>query len=103
MELSADAQSWLNLILVWIGFGTVVGFMASLFLPSKKPPTLFASLVIGITGSCVGPVAFVFFLEPEYFHPMSPIGFAISLLAAICLLMIYRFVLLFERKPEKKG
>jgi uncharacterized membrane protein YeaQ/YmgE (transglycosylase-associated protein family) len=104
MELSADVQSWVNLILVWIGFGTVVGFTANLFLPAGKPPAFFANLVIGITGSCVGPVAFVLFLKPQHFHPMSPIGFAIAILASIVLLIFYRFLLLlFSQKPEKKG
>ena len=77
--------------------------MANLFLPTKRPPALFANLVIGITGSCVGPVLFVLLLKPQHFHPMSPLGFAIALLTSILLLMIYRFVLFFERNPEKKA
>ena len=103
MELSADAQSWINLVLVWIGFGSVVGFVANLFLPAGSPPGFFGNLVIGITGSCVGPVAFVVFLKPQHFHPMSPIGFAIAILASIILLILYRCFLLFMGAPEKEG
>ena len=90
MELSAAAQAWVNLILVWVGFGAVVGFVANLFLPAGSPPGLFGNLVIGITGSCAGPVAFVLFLKPQHFHPMSPVGFAVSVFTAIVLLILYR-------------
>ena len=103
MELSADAQSWVNLVLVWIGFGTVVGFVANLFLPTGKPPAFFANLVIGIAGSCAGPVAFTLFLKPQHFHPMSPIGFAVAIFASILLLILYRCLLFFSQKPEKKA
>jgi len=102
MELSADAQSWVTLILVWVGFGTVVGFTASLFLPARKPPAFFAHLVIGIAGSCAGPVAFVLLLKPQHFHPMSPIGFAVAVLASIFLLILYRGLMLCVQNPEKK-
>ena len=103
MELSADVQSWVNLILVWIGFGTVVGFIANMFLPAGSPPGFFGNLVIGITGSCAGPVAFVLLLKPQHFHPMSPIGFAIAVLASIMLLVLYRSLLLLVKKTAKKG
>ena len=102
MELSATAQAWVSLILVWVGFGTVVGFVANMFLPRASSPGFFGNLVIGITGSCVGPVAFVLFLEPESFNPMSPFGFAISVSTAIVLLALYRFLMLFV-PPEKRG
>jgi len=98
MELSADALSWVNLILVWIGFGTVVGLVANLFLPAGNSSTFFSNLVIGITGSCAGPVAFVLFLKPQHFHPMSPIGFAVAVLASIILLVLYRCLMLFIRR-----
>jgi len=103
MELSADAQSWVNLILVWVGFGTVVGFVANLFLPAGNPTAFFSNLVIGIIGSCAGPVAFVLVLKPQHFHPMSPIGFAVAILASIILLIFYRGLMFFARKPEKKA
>jgi len=101
MELPVAAQAWVHLILVWVGFGTVVGFVANLFLPSGGPPGFFGNLVIGITGSCAGPVAFVLFMKPAHFHPMSPLGFAVSVFTAIILLVLYRGLMLFVT-PEKK-
>ena len=95
MELSAAAQAWVNLVLVWVGFGAVVGLVATLFLPANGSPGFFGNLVIGITGSCAGPVAFAVFLKPEHFHPMSPVGFAVAVLASILLLIFYRCCLFF--------
>ena len=103
MELSAAAQAWVNLILVWVGFGTVVGFVATMFLPATGHPGFFGNLVIGIMGSCTGPVMFVLLLKPEHFHPMSPVGFAVAIFASIILLMLYRFFLFFSRVSAKKG
>jgi uncharacterized membrane protein YeaQ/YmgE (transglycosylase-associated protein family) len=102
MELPVAAQAWVHLILVWIGFGTVVGFVANLFLPSGSPPGFFGNLVIGIAGSCAGPVAFVLFMKPEHFHPMSPLGFAVAVFTAIIFLMLYRGLMFFVTLEKKE-
>jgi len=102
MELSVATQAWVNLILVWVGFGAVVGFVATLFLPAGSPLGFFGNLVVGIVGSCAGPVAFVLLLEPEQFHPMSPVGFVVAVGAAIILLILYRVLLLFTGSSEKR-
>jgi len=103
MELSVAAQAWVNLILVWVGFGAVVGFAATLFLPAADHPGFFGNLVIGITGSCAGPVAFVLLLKPEQFHPMSPVGFAIAVAASTVLLLFCRCVLFFSRGSARRS
>ena len=102
MELSADAQAWVNLVLVWVGFGTVVGFLANSFLPAGGPSGFFGNLVVGIAGSCIGPVILVLLLKPQHFHPMSPIGFAVAVLASILLLLLYRGAQFFLGTPAKK-
>ena len=102
MELSAAAQAWVYLILIWIGFGTVVGFVATMFLPATNHPGFFGNLVVGIMGSCAGPVAFVVLLQPEHFHPMGPVGFAVAVFASIILLLFYRGLLLFKGGSAKK-
>jgi len=101
MELSATTQAWVHLVLVWVGFGTVVGFVATMFLPAAEHPGFFGNLVIGIVGSCAGPVAVVLLLKPEHFHPMSPVGFAVAILASIILLMLYRSILFFTKTTTK--
>jgi uncharacterized membrane protein YeaQ/YmgE (transglycosylase-associated protein family) len=103
MELSAVAQSWVHLILVWIGFGTVVGFLAQLFLPGQEPKGFFGHLVIGIAGSCVGPVSFSLLMKPEHFDPFSPVGFGLSVATAVILLLFYRLLMLLMQKKEPKS
>ena len=103
MELSVAAQSWVLLVLVWVGFGAVVGFLANLFLPTGRPSGFFGNLVIGIIGSCAGPVTFVLLLKPRLFHPMSPIGLATAVLASICLLILYRCILFLAGLSAKKA
>jgi uncharacterized membrane protein YeaQ/YmgE (transglycosylase-associated protein family) len=103
MELSAATQAWVQLVLVWIGFGTVVGFAAAMFLPATGHPGFFGNLVIGIMGSCAGPVVFVLLLEPKHFHPMSPVGFIVAVLASILLLVCYRCLFFFRRESTKSG
>ena len=103
LELSTSTQAWVNLVLVWVGFGAVVGSVATLFLPTGSPRGFFGNLVVGIAGSCAGPVAFVLLLEPGQFHPMSPVGFAVAIGASITLLILYRGLLLFKGSSGKKG
>jgi len=102
MELSVATQAWVNLVLVWVGFGAVVGFLANAFLPTGNPSGFFGNLVIGIAGSCAGPIVFVLFLKPQQFHPMSPIGLATAVLASVILLILYRVILFFAGMSAKK-
>ncbi|MDR3235078.1 MAG: hypothetical protein LBT46_15690 [Planctomycetaceae bacterium] len=90
MLLSAAAQLWVDLVLVWIGFGTVTALVTQLFLPGEYPKGFFGYLAVGIAGSCAGPAAFSVFAKPAAFHPLSPVGFALAVGAAIVLLLVYR-------------
>lgn len=103
MDLSDSAQYWVNLVLLWIGFGTVVGLFANILLPEGNPKGFFGVLVIGITGSCIGPALVTHFRKPESFQPISPLGFAVSLLAALILFLTYRlFLSMFKRQEKEK-
>ena len=102
MELSVATQAWVNLILVWVGFGAVVGFVATMFLPTGSPSGFFGNLVIGIAGSCIGPVLFALFLAPQHFNPMSPVGFTVAVGTAVLLLLVFRGFLFFSGVQTKK-
>jgi uncharacterized membrane protein YeaQ/YmgE (transglycosylase-associated protein family) len=101
MDLSVTAQSWVNLFFLWLGFGIMVGITAQVFLPGGEPKSVFGSLVIGITGSCLGPLFISLLWNPERFNPIGPIGFLTSVLAALVLLLLYRFVLTLWKKNSK--
>ena len=37
LELSELAQQWVNLVLIWVGFGALVGLLARALLPGQEP------------------------------------------------------------------
>jgi uncharacterized membrane protein YeaQ/YmgE (transglycosylase-associated protein family) len=98
MDLSVSAQAWVNLFFLWLGFGVVVGMTAQVCLPSGEPKGVFGILVIGVAASCLGPLAVSLFLKQEQFNPISPVGFFVSVLAALVFLLLYRFTLTLLKK-----
>src|SRR5262249_26494630 len=54
VELTAAAQQWANDVLVWIGFGTLVGLVAKAIMPGRDPGGAVATLVMGIGGVIFG-------------------------------------------------
>jgi uncharacterized membrane protein YeaQ/YmgE (transglycosylase-associated protein family) len=104
VELSGAAQSWVDLVLLWIGFGTVVGLVANLFLPAGQPNSFFGNLTIGTAGSCAGPSVFVLIVKPEHFHPISPVGFVLAVVSAVLLTLVCRIAFFAAQKIRgKKG
>ncbi|MEN6498364.1 MAG: GlsB/YeaQ/YmgE family stress response membrane protein [Thermoguttaceae bacterium] len=90
MELSPVAQQWVNLMLIWIGFGTVVGLLAKSLLPGHEPAGTVGTLLIGIAGSVVGPLVLTLTLKRDNFNPISPVGFLVAIAGASVLLLLYR-------------
>lgn len=89
-DLSPVAQQWVNLMLIWIGFGTVVGMLAKSLLPGNEPAGTVGTLLIGIAGSVVGPLVLTLSLKRDHFNPISPIGFLVAIAGAFVLLLVYR-------------
>ena len=101
MELSAVAQAWVHLILVWVGFGALVGLVANLFLPPNGSPGLWGGLIVGITGSCVGPGLLTLLIGREHFNPIGPAGFCVAVLVAVMLLLLYRGYKFLGKPPKE--
>ena len=53
-ELSPLAQTWVNVVLIWIGFGSLAGLLARVILPFQEPTGSLPTLTLGITGSAIG-------------------------------------------------
>ena len=70
LGLSQAAQQWVNVTLIWIGFGTLAG--------------------LGIVGSVVGPLALCYLLKREDFNPIGPLGFLAAVGGALTCLLLYR-------------
>ncbi|HHM12272.1 MAG TPA: GlsB/YeaQ/YmgE family stress response membrane protein, partial [Planctomycetaceae bacterium] len=71
-------QSWTNDILVWIGFGTVIGLLAKAIMPGRDPGGAIATLAMGIGGTVIGCGIVGFFFEGQRITPISPLGAVVA-------------------------
>ena len=92
MQLPATAQQWANDILVWIGFGTLVGLMAKAIMPGRDPGGAVATLLMGIGGTIIGCSVTTYVANSQRVTPISPLGFAVATLGAFILLFFYRLL-----------
>ena len=96
LEFSQAAQQWVNVVLIWVGFGTLAGLLAKTVLPGKDPSGTVATMVIGIAGSTLG--LFVLtrfakgFFESPPPNPISPLGMLAAAAGAFILLLAYRLL-----------
>lgn len=76
-------------ILAWIVFGLVVGVIAKLLMPGRDPGGFIVTILLGIAGALLGG-----FLGRAmgFYGPNEQAGWLISILGAIVLLALYRFM-----------
>jgi uncharacterized membrane protein YeaQ/YmgE (transglycosylase-associated protein family) len=109
LEFSEAAQHCVNVVLIWIGFGTLAGLLAKAVLPGRDPGGAMATLLIGIAGSALG-LAFLSWLRPQVWgdgqlNPVSPLGFFAATAGAFILLIGYRLLAacaVAQRKGDRK-
>jgi len=87
-----QVQQWANDILVWIGFGTLVGLFAKAIMPGRDPGGAVATLVMGIGGTVIGCGTLAYFCEGQRVTPISPAGLAVATGGAFILLFFYRLL-----------
>ena len=86
-------EQWANDVLVWIGFGTIVGLIAKAIMPGRDPGGAIATLAMGVGGTVIGCGVFAYFSESaERITPISPIGFAVATGGAFVLLFFYKLL-----------
>jgi uncharacterized membrane protein YeaQ/YmgE (transglycosylase-associated protein family) len=76
-------------ILAWIVFGLVVGIIAKLLMPGRDPGGFIVTILLGIAGALLG--GFIG-RAMGFYGPNQGAGWIISILGAIVLLVLYRFV-----------
>jgi len=81
-----------NDLLVWVGFGTLVGLCAKAIMPGRDPGGAVATTMLGIAGSVVGCGSLLFFVEGARVTPISPLGFAAATAGGFVLLFFYRLL-----------
>jgi uncharacterized membrane protein YeaQ/YmgE (transglycosylase-associated protein family) len=84
-------EMWINEVLLWIGFGTVVGLLARLLMPGKDPAGAVATLAIGIGGVIFGCGGLALILE-EKIRPVSPAGLFVATAGAFAILGFHRLM-----------
>jgi uncharacterized membrane protein YeaQ/YmgE (transglycosylase-associated protein family) len=92
LEFSPEAQLWVNTVLIWIGFGTLVGLAAKLIMPGRDPGGAVATLAMGITGTVIGLSLLSYFWHEELVTPISPMGFLVATAGSFILLSFYRIL-----------
>ena len=91
-QFPTPAQMWVNDILVWIGFGTVVGLLAKAIMPGRDPGGAITTLAMGIGGVIIGCGAWTLFSNGPRVTPVSPLGMVVATAGAFMLLFFYRLL-----------
>jgi uncharacterized membrane protein YeaQ/YmgE (transglycosylase-associated protein family) len=83
MDFSAHSILWILLI------GLVIGAIAKLLMPGKDPGGCIVTMLLGIAGALV---ASYLGQAVGWYRPGQPAGFIGSVVGAILLLLLYRFL-----------
>ena len=78
VELQTTFHNLANEILIWVGFGTLVGLAAKAVMPGRDPGGAVATLAMGIGGAVIGCGTLAFFWEGQRVSPLSPIGMLVA-------------------------
>ena len=92
LQFPEQVQHWANLILVWVGYGTLTGLLAKAIMPGRDPGGAVATLMMGIGGAVIGCGVLAFFHENARVAPISPVGFLVATGGAFILLFFYRLL-----------
>jgi uncharacterized membrane protein YeaQ/YmgE (transglycosylase-associated protein family) len=91
-QFPESVQHWANLVLVWVGYGTLTGLLAKAIMPGRDPGGAVATLMMGIGGAVIGCGVLAFFSENARVAPISPFGFVVATGGAFILLFFYRLL-----------
>ena len=81
-----------NDVLVWVGFGTLVGLLAKAIMPGRDPGGAMATLLMGIGGTVIGCGVVSFLTDGKRITPISPIGFLVATGGAFIILFFYKML-----------
>ena len=92
IEFDPQVESWITDILVWIGYGTVVGLLAKAVMPGKDPGGALATLAMGIAGVIIGCGVWSLIGKVERVTPISGGGLIAGTAGAFVILLFYRIL-----------
>lgn len=91
-ELQEILQKSAHEVLVWVGFGTLVGLAGKALMPGRDPGGAVATLMTGIAGCIIGCGVLMFFTNGTRISPVSLTGFVCGTGGAFVLLFFYRLL-----------
>lgn len=90
--LNDSAHQLANDVLVWIGFGTVVGLLAKGIMPGRDPGGAIATVIMGIGGTIIGCGTVSYFNHGQRIVPISPLGMFVGLVGTLIILFFYKLL-----------
>jgi uncharacterized membrane protein YeaQ/YmgE (transglycosylase-associated protein family) len=87
---AGDFNQLLNDLLVWTGYGTIVGLLAKAVMPGRDPGGTVATLAMGITGVVIGCGSWSLLFEGRPITPLSGPGLLCGTAGALVILVFYR-------------
>ena len=92
IQLPENMQFWCETVLIWTGFGTVVGLLAKAIMPGRDPGGAVATLAMGVAGVVIGCGVLSLAMGGYIIKPISPLGMGVGTLGAFILLFFYRLL-----------
>jgi uncharacterized membrane protein YeaQ/YmgE (transglycosylase-associated protein family) len=92
IEFPLIVQQWCNDILVYVGFGTIVGLLAKAIMPGRDPGGPVVTVAMGIGGTIIGCGICSFCYVGSRVTPISPLGFAVGTAGALIILLFYKLI-----------
>jgi uncharacterized membrane protein YeaQ/YmgE (transglycosylase-associated protein family) len=90
--LNDSAQHLVNDVLVWIGFGTVIGLLAKGIMPGRDPGGAIATVLMGVGGTILGCGVVSYFNEGQRVVPVSPMGMLVGISGTLLILFFYKLL-----------
>ena len=92
LMINDSVRQLVNDVLVWIGFGTVVGLLAKGIMPGRDPGGAIATVLMGIGGTVIGCGILSYFREAERIVPVSPLGMFVGIAGTLVILFFYKLL-----------
>ncbi|GEM_PF-1984709 len=102
IQFPESIQFWIYWVLIWIGFGILVGLVTCAIFPGEEPKGPWGVLLIGVLGATIGPFILKAVGQFEPFQPISPLGMVAAITGASVLLVAYRFLLVVAAEHAAK-
>ena len=91
-QISVVLQDAAHEVLMWVGFGTLVGLAAKAIMPGRDPGGALGTMLMGIVGSVLGCGVIAFYCHGYRIMPISVAGFAAGTFGSFIILFFYRLL-----------